>query len=64
MPIATPAQAGIPAASVAQQGGRIRAKFDGLVAPLLGPARAARLGDAIAAIDRNPNVASLLAIAA
>ncbi len=56
--------AGIPAASVAHQGGRIRAKFDGLVAPLLGPARATRLGDAIAAIDRNPNVASLLAIAA
>ena len=34
------------------------------VAPLLGPARAASLGDAIAAIDRNPNVATLLANAA
>ena len=56
--------AGIPATSVASQGGRIRAKFDGLLAPLLGPARAASLGDAIAAIDRNPNVATLLANAA
>jgi 2-methylcitrate dehydratase PrpD len=56
--------AGIPAASVADQGSRIRAKFDGLVAPLLGPARAATLGDAIAGIGQARNVASLLETAA
>jgi len=51
--------AGIPAADVAHQGGRIRAKFDGLVAPILGGERGAALGDAIGAIDRAPSVAAL-----
>ncbi len=48
--------AGIPAPDVAHQGTRIRAKFDGLAAAALGPARAAALGDAIAAIDTAPTV--------
>ncbi len=51
--------AGIPAASVAQQGERIRAKFDGLAAASLGPARALALGDALARIDGAANVAAL-----
>lgn len=51
--------AGIPAPDVAHQGTRIRAKFDGLAAAALGPARAAALGDAIAAIDTAPSVETL-----
>ena len=51
--------AGIPAASVAHQGERIRAKFDGLAAASLGPARALALGDALAGIDTAGNVATL-----
>jgi 2-methylcitrate dehydratase PrpD len=51
--------AGIPAANVAHQGERIRAKFDGLLAPLLGPARTAALGDAIETIDSAGSVATL-----
>ncbi len=54
--------AGIPAASVSHQGTRIRAKFDGLVAPLLGNPRAAALGDAIGQIDSAPSVTALAAL--
>lgn len=51
--------AGIPAASVSHQGERIRAKFDGLAAASLGPARALALGDALAVVDTAGNVATL-----
>ncbi len=51
--------AGIPAPDVAKQGVRIRAKFDGLIAPLLGNARGAALGDALDGLDSAPSVASL-----
>ena len=54
--------AGIPAADVAHQGQRIRAKFDGLVVPVLGAPRAAALGDAIANLDAAPSVAALFAL--
>jgi len=54
--------AGIPTPDVAQQGRRIRAKFDGLAAPILGPQRAAALGDAIGALDTAPSVAALAAL--
>jgi len=51
--------AGIPAADVAMQGVRIRAKFDGLVAPILGAARGAALGEAIDGMDAAASVATL-----
>ena len=51
--------AGIPAPDVAHQGRRIRAKFDGLVAPILGNARGAALGDALGALDAAPSVTPL-----
>ncbi len=49
--------AGIPAADVAHQGRRIRAKFEGLVVPVLGASRAASLGDALDEFDAAPSVA-------
>ena len=52
--------AGIPAADVAEQGGRLEAKFAGLVSPLLGEARTAALIDEVAGIDRRENVAGLI----
>ena len=51
--------AGIPAADVAQQGARIRAKFDGLTAPILGATQAARLGDAIESIETAATVTEI-----
>ena len=53
--------AGIPAADVAHQGLRIRAKFDGLVAPILGTERGAALG---AALDGFEDAASVTPLAA
>jgi 2-methylcitrate dehydratase PrpD len=54
---------GIPAADVAAQGRRIEAKFTSLAAPILGEARAARLADQIAALDRLPSLGALMALA-
>jgi 2-methylcitrate dehydratase PrpD len=51
--------AGIPAADVAQQGARIRAKFDGLTSPILGTTAAAALGNAIENIDAAATVTTL-----
>lgn len=51
--------AGIPAADIAAQGGRLEAKFAGLVAPLLGEARAAALIDEVARIETREDVGML-----
>ena len=51
--------AGVPASDVAAQGVRIRAKFDGLVTPLLGNDRAAALGMALEGLDAAPSVAAM-----
>ena len=51
--------AGIPAADVAAQGGRLETKFAGLVTPLLGAARAEALIAEVAAIERRDTVRAL-----
>jgi len=51
--------AGIPAADIAHQGTRIRAKFDGLVAPILGTTRGAALSAALDSFDTAPSVVKL-----
>ncbi len=51
--------AGIPAADVAAQGGRLETKFAGLVAPLLGAARTDALIAEVAAIERRETVRGL-----
>lgn len=51
--------AGIPAADVGHQGVRIRAKFYGLVAPVLGAARGAALGEALEGFDSTESVAPI-----
>jgi hypothetical protein len=55
---------GVPASDVAAQGQRLRAKFAGLVDPVLGTARTARLIDGIGRIDALADVRSLLALCA
>jgi 2-methylcitrate dehydratase PrpD len=42
---------GIPAADIAEQGRRLAAKFDGLAAPVLGPARTRELREITAGLD-------------
>ena len=54
--------AGVPAADVAQQGVRIREKFDGLVAPVLGAARGAALGEALDGFEQAASVTPLAAL--
>lgn len=51
--------AGIPAADVVAQGGRLESKFAGLVAPLLGAARAEALIAEVAGIERRDTVRGL-----
>jgi 2-methylcitrate dehydratase PrpD len=53
--------AGIPAADVSAQGGRLEAKFAGLVSPLLGEARTAELIDQVSRIDHRDSVGVLIA---
>ncbi|HYP37798.1 MAG TPA: MmgE/PrpD family protein, partial [Stellaceae bacterium] len=43
--------AGVPAADIAEQGARLAAKFDGLVAPVLGAPRARELREMICGLD-------------
>jgi 2-methylcitrate dehydratase PrpD len=54
---------GIAAADVAAQGRRIDAKFMSLAAPVIGEAAAARLRDAVAALDELRSVKELMALA-
>ncbi|HZT52321.1 MAG TPA: MmgE/PrpD family protein [Stellaceae bacterium] len=55
---------GIAAADVAAQGRRIEAKFMSLAAPIIGAAKAARLSEAVQAIERAGSVAEIMALAA
>src|SRR5262249_48888722 len=56
--------AGIPAAAIAAQGERLATKFDSLVSPVLGAARARELREMIAALDNLADIGSLAQLAA
>ena len=55
---------GIPAADIAEQGRRLTAKFDTLVAPVLGAPRARELRDAVGALDGLADIGALTGLAA
>jgi 2-methylcitrate dehydratase PrpD len=55
---------GIPAADLAEQGRRLAAKFDSLVAPVLGAARARELRETIAGLDDLADIGVLARLAA
>jgi 2-methylcitrate dehydratase PrpD len=55
---------GIPATDLAEQGRRLAAKFDSLVEPVLGGARARELRETIADLDAVNNVSTLTRLAA
>ena len=54
---------GIPAPDVAHQGGRVRAKFTTLTAPIVGEVRSARLADAVDGLEDEPSLRPLLDLA-
>ena len=56
--------AGIPAADIADQGKRLATKFDALVAPVLGTARARELREMISDLENVNNIGSLARLAA
>jgi len=56
--------AGIPASEIADQGRRLAAKFDALVAPVLGAARAREMREAVAGLDGAPDLRGLATLAA
>ena len=56
--------AGIPAADIAEQGQRLAAKFDVLVAPVLGAPRARELREMISGLDNIADIRSLARLAA
>jgi 2-methylcitrate dehydratase PrpD len=56
--------AGIPAANIADQGMRLAAKFDALVAPVLGAPRARELREMISDLDNIADIRSLARLAA
>ncbi|HEY1299685.1 MAG TPA: MmgE/PrpD family protein [Stellaceae bacterium] len=56
--------AGIPAADIAEQGRRLAAKFDTLVAPVLGAPRARELRDAVASLDHIADIGTLARLTA
>jgi hypothetical protein len=56
--------AGIPARDIGEQGRRLAAKFDALVAPLLGAPRARELREAVFAVDDISDIGRLAALAA
>jgi 2-methylcitrate dehydratase PrpD len=56
--------AGIPAANIADQGMRLAAKFDALVAPVLGTPRARELREMISDLDNVADIRSLARLAA
>ena len=55
--------AGVPAADIAEQGARLAAKFDGLVAPVLGAPRARELREMISGLDDVADILSLARLA-
>jgi len=55
--------AGIPAADIAEQGDRLAAKFDALVAPVLGAPRARELREMISDLDNIADIRSLARLA-
>jgi 2-methylcitrate dehydratase PrpD len=55
---------GIPAADIAAQGRRLAQKFEALVAPVLGAARARELIDAVAGLDQLPDIGTIARLAA
>jgi len=55
--------AGVPAADIAEQGARLAAKFDGLVAPVLGAPRARELREMICGLDDVADILSLARLA-
>ncbi|MGH7112523.1 MAG: hypothetical protein ACREFK_19125, partial [Stellaceae bacterium] len=55
---------GVPAADIAEQGRRLAAKFDALVAPVLGAARARELRETIADLDDIADIGVLTRLAA
>jgi 2-methylcitrate dehydratase PrpD len=56
--------AGIPAADIAEQGRRLAAKFDALVAPVLGAPRTRELHQMVAGLDGLAEIGSLARLAA
>jgi len=54
------ADTGVPAADLADQRRRLRAKFDALAAPVLGAEGAAKLAEAALTIDRSKSAAALV----
>jgi len=56
--------AGIPAADIAEQGARLAAKFDVLVAPVLGAPRARELREMISGLDDVADIRNLTRLAA
>ena len=55
--------AGVPADDIAEQGARLAAKFDGLVAPVLGAPRARELREMICGLDDVADILSLARLA-
>ena len=55
---------GIPAADIAEQGGRLADKFDALVEPLLGAPRTRELRQMVCGLDRLAGIADLTRLAA
>jgi 2-methylcitrate dehydratase PrpD len=55
--------AGIPAADISEQGERLAAKFDALVAPVLGAPRARELREMISDLENVTNIGSLARLA-
>ena len=54
------ADSGVPASDLGEQRGRLRAKFDVLVVPILGAKRASEIAEAALTIDTSPSVERLL----
>ena len=56
--------AGVPAADIAEQGERLAAKFDALVAPVLGAPRARELREMISDLDNVADIRGLTRLTA
>jgi 2-methylcitrate dehydratase PrpD len=61
--VATRHDAGIPAADIAEQGGRLAAKFDILVEPVLGAPRTRELREVISSLDTVTDIGRLARLA-
>jgi len=62
--VSTRHDAGIPAADIAEQGARLAAKFDVLVAPVLGASRARELREMISGLDNVADIRGLTRLTA